>query len=176
MTEVVLNDAITELKQYTFAGCETLQTIDLSKIEKLGDYVFIECHSLPTADLSAAQSIGQYAFVYCKALETVKLNPDGCTVAEGAFTHCEKLFMVQNMAAVTEIDSYAFSHTALNSADLSGVKVLGDYVFMKEELTPFMVILGENLEELGDNPFALCALLPGGGHRLQRPAEGELQL
>ena len=160
MTEVVLGDAITELKPYTFAGCEVLQTIDLSKIVKLGDYVFIENHALQNVDLSATETIGEYAFVYCYDLENVKLNPAGCTVAEGAFTHCEKLATVENMGAVTQIDAYAFSYTDLKAADLSGAVKLGDYAFMKEELTPFMVILGSSLEELGDNPFALCAVAP----------------
>ncbi len=160
MTEVVLNDAITELPQYVFAGCETLQTIDLSKIVTLGDYAFIEGRALTNVDLSAAESIGAYAFVYCYGLESVTLNPSGSTVAEGAFAYCENLTKVQNMAAVTEIDSYAFSYTALTGADLTGAVKLGDYVFMKEELTPFKVTLGTALESLGDNPFALCQIEP----------------
>ena len=156
MTEVVLNDAITELKPYTFAGCETLQVIDLSKVVTVGDYAFIENHALQNVDLSAAETVGEYAFVYCKALENVKLNPNGCTLAEGAFTHCEVLKNVENMGAVTEIDGYVFSYTALEGADLIGAVTVGDYAFMKETLTPFTVILGENLEVLGDNPFAFC--------------------
>ena len=160
MTEVVLNDTITELPQYAFAGCETLQTIDLSKLVKLGDYAFIECHNLSAVNLSSAESIGQYAFVYCRALENVVLNPNGCTVAEGAFTYCETLVNVENMAAVKEFGNYAFSYTALTGADLTGAEKLGDYVFMKEELTPFTVKLGEDLVSLGDNPFALCQVEP----------------
>ena len=158
MTEVVLNENITELPQYVFAGCETLQTIDLSKITKVGDYAFIECHNLTGADLSAAESIGQYAFVYCDALESVTLRAEGTTIGEGAFSYCESLSAVRNMGAVTEIDGYAFSYTALTEADLTGAVSLGDYVFLKESLTPFTVKLGTALEKLGNNPFALCAV------------------
>ena len=160
MTEVVLNDAITELAAYTFAGCETLQIIDLSKIVNLGDYAFIECHGLTEADLSSAETIGQYAFVYCRALENVVLNPNGAKIAEGAFSYCETLANVENMASVKELDSYAFAFTALTGADLTGAEKLGDYVFMKEELTPFTVKLGTSLVRLGNNPFALCQLEP----------------
>ena len=160
MTEVVLNDAITELKPYTFAGCETLQVIDLSKVVTVGEYAFVENHALQNVDLSAAETVGEYAFVYCKALENVTLNPNGCILAEGAFTHCEALKNVENMGAVTEIAGYVFSHTALESADLTGAVTVGDYAFMKEELTPFTVTLGENLEVLGDNPFAFCDVAP----------------
>ena len=160
MTDVVLNDSITELKQYTFAGCETLVNIDLSKIVTLGDYAFIECHALGSADLSAAETIGEYAFVYCYALENLALNPNGTVLAEGAFTHCEDLTYVENMEAVTDVGAYSFSYTALNEADLTGAVNVGDYAFMKEELTPFKVTLGENLKTLGDNPFAMCKVEP----------------
>ena len=160
MTEVALNDAITVLPQYAFAGCETLQTIDLSKIADLGDYAFIECHSLTEADLSAAERIGQYTFVYCDALQTVKLNPNGSIIAEAAFSYCEALETVENMAAVTEIDNYAFAYTELTGADLTAAEKLGDYVFMKEALTPFAVKLGTSLVSLGNNPFALCQVEP----------------
>ena len=160
MTEVVLNDAITEIAQYAFAGCETLQTIDLSKIVTLGDYAFIECHNLPAADLTSAETIGQYAFVYCRALENVVLNPNGTKIAEGAFSYCETLTNVENMACVKEIGNYAFAMAALTGADLTGAETLGDYAFMKEELAPFAVTLGENLVSLGNNPFALCQVEP----------------
>ena len=160
MTQVVLNEHITELKQYTFAGCETLKDINLDKVTNVGDYAFIEGHALESVDLSAAEYVGKYAFVYCYDLVNVKLNPAGCAVAEGAFTHCEALNSVENMAAVTEFGPYSFSYTALTEADLTGAVKLGDYVFMKEALTPFKVTLGTALEELGDNPFALCQVAP----------------
>ena len=74
MKTVVLGDAITEVKPYTFAGCTGLTEINLDKITTVGEYAFTECESLKKADLSSATYIDKYAFVYNKSLTTVILN------------------------------------------------------------------------------------------------------
>ena len=56
------------------------------------------------------------------------------------------------------VGDYAFAYTAIVSVDLSGATYIGDFAFLKETLTPFEVILGENLADIGENPFALCKL------------------
>ena len=160
MTDVKLNDNITEIPQYTFAGCTALQNIDLSKIVTVGDYAFIENGALETVDLSSAESIGEYAFVYCKALKDVTLSETGTDIAEGTFSYCDVLTGAKNLNCAENIGAYAFAHSAVTEADLSGAVVIDDFAFLKEELTPFRVTLGEGLTTLGDNPFAMCLLEP----------------
>ena len=155
-----LNKQIVEIPAYAFAGCIALEDIDLSRIVTVGDYAFIENGALTKADLSAAESVGEYAFVYCKALTDLKLNSKGTTVAEGAFSYCETLEAVKNIQHSGSIGAYAFAYTAITDIDLSGAALIDDYAFLKEELTPFKVVLGEALTELGDNPFAMCQLQP----------------
>ena len=161
LQSVKLNDAITELPQYAFAGCISLNEIDLSGIVTIGDYAFIES-ALTSADLSAAETIGEYAFVSNKLLTDLTLNPAGVTIGEGAFSYCETLANVENMSGLRSADDYAFAYTAIVNADLTGAEELGEQVFLKEELTPFTVTLGENLQKLGDNPFAMCDVAPFG--------------
>ena len=160
LTDVALNDSITEIAPYAFAGCTALKNIDLSKIVTVGENAFIEAKSLVSLDLSAAEKIGDYAFVYCEGLESVKLNGKGTDLGEGAFSYCEGLTHVENLAASRNIDSYAFAYTAITEADLSGAVSIGDHAFLKAERTPFKVTLGTSLETLGSNPFALCVLEP----------------
>ena len=160
METVVLPEAITELKPYTFAGCSALESINLGKVTTVGDYAFTECGALKSADLSAATSIGEYAFVYNKALNGVTFNKEGATIGEGAFSYCEKLTSVSNLGKVTEIGNYAFAYSALTSADLTSAVSVGDHAFMKEEYTPFKVTFGTAVTTFGDNPFALCVLSP----------------
>ena len=160
LTDVVLNDSITEIPAYAFAGCVSLKNIDLSKIVKLGDYAFIEDASLVKVDLSSAESIGEYAFVYCEKLSDVTLSKNGTDLAEGAFTYCSALTAVKNLQFAKNIDGYAFAHTGIVEADLSGAVTLGDFVFLKAEFTPFKVKLGNALTGLGDNPFAMCLIEP----------------
>ena len=156
MTDVVLNDSITEIKPYTFSGCIALQNIDLSKIVTVGEYAFIENWALTNVDLSVAEEIGEYAFVYCDVLTNVKLNPAGVDIGEGAFSYCEVLEAPENLSAVKNIGSYAFAYTAITDINLAGAVSVDDFAFLKEELTPVTVVLGESLQTLGDNPFAMC--------------------
>ncbi len=158
LTTVVLGEKIKEIPQYAFADCKKLTTVNLAGIESIGDYAFSECRALATVDLSAAKTIGEGAFVYNSALTDVKLNEKGCTIGNNAFAECGVLANVANMNQVTSIGDYAFLNTALTSADLTAAEHIGTFAFMKPALTPFKVILGEDLETLGDNPFALCKL------------------
>ncbi len=157
LTDVILGDEVDEIAQYTFAGCEKLINIDLSKIQKIGDYAFMET-ALEKVDLSVAEQIGDYAFVDMDALHEVVLNPNGCNIGEGAFANDKALTNVENLSAAERIGDWAFAMTGLTSADLSGAVSIGTQAFLKEEMTPFQVTLSEKLEELGDNPFAMCQL------------------
>ena len=160
LKSVVLGEGITTLPQYAFAACEKLESINLSHITAIGEYCFKTDLALPAVDLSAATDIGKYAFVENSAMTTVKLNPEGSVIGEGAFAYSKELSVVENMDAVTRMDDYAFAYTGLTAADLASAKHVGTGVFMKEELTEFTVFLGNALESLGDNPFALCVLEP----------------
>ena len=155
LKDVTLGDAITDIASYAFAGCVSLENIDLSKVVAVADYAFIES-ALKHVDLSAATEIGEYAFVSNKQLTGVTLNPEGVDLDEGVFTECFELSEVKNMSGIRNLGDYAFVYTAVVEADLSGAESIGDQVFLKKELTPFKVTLGANLKTLGDNPFAMC--------------------
>ncbi len=160
LTDVKLSPDLKELKPYTFAGCVALKNINLENVQTVGDYAFMEC-GLETVNLSNAKEIGEYAFVQNNLLSSVTLKEKGCeTIGEGAFSYCTPLANVVNLNKVENIGDYAFAYTALTSVDLSAAVSIGKNAFMKEELTDFKVILGEELEVLGDNPFALCKLAP----------------
>lgn len=160
LVKVSLNDKITEVPQYAFAGCVALREINLSNIKVIGDYAFIEDAALISVDLSAAESVGKYAFVYCDALNDVQLNEAGTDILEGAFSYCSSLSQVKGIAFSQNIDSYAFAHTAIVEVDLTGAVSLGDFVFLKENFTPFKVVFGNAISTMGDNPFAMCVLSP----------------
>ena len=159
LIDVKLSDDITEIKQYTFAGCDALKTINLGKIKAIGEYAFMEC-GLENVDASAAKSVGDYAFVSNRLLNTVKLGEKTAEVGEGAFSYCDPLATVENLKCVETIGDYAFAYTAITSADLTSAVKIGRNVFIKETLTPFTVTLGEDIEKIADNPFAMCKVEP----------------
>lgn len=156
---VKLNSAITEIPQYAFADCIELSSINLENIVTIGDYAFMQ-DKLENVDLSMTESIGDYAFVANENLASVKFSEKYSTIGEGAFSYCEILASAENIQYVENIDDYGFAYTALVDVDLSGALSIGDMAFMKEEMTKFDVTLGDYLEEMGDNPFAMCDIEP----------------
>ncbi len=159
LVNVTLNPEIEEIPQYAFAGCDSIKNINLTAVTSIGDYAFMEC-GFENIDISCAETIGDYAFVSNRKLASVKFNAEGCDIGEGAFSYCDPLAAVENMAAVKNIGDYAFAYDALTEADLTGAETIGKNAFMKEELTPFKVTLGEDIEKIGDNPFAMCTVEP----------------
>ena len=159
LTTVKLGENLTEIPYMAFANCDSLTTVNLENVVTLGYAAFGET-DLTSADLSKAESIGDYAFTYCDKLDNVILNPIGSNVGEGAFSYCTKLGNIQHLNKIREIGNYAFAYTDVRRVNLECAISVGDFAFIKEELTPVEVILGENIVTLGDNPFALCKIGP----------------
>ncbi len=159
LVTITLNEKIKEIPKYAFAGCDALKNVNLTNIETIGEYAFMEC-GLETVDISNAETVGDYAFVSNRKLASVKLNEKGSELGEGTFSYCDPLATVENLSASEKIGDYAFAYVAITEADLTGAVSIGRNAFIKETLTPFKVILGEDLEKIGDNPFAMCKLEP----------------
>ena len=159
LTAVTLGEELTEIADSAFYYCESLTAINLDKIERIGDYAFAET-AISSANLTSAEKIGEYAFTNCTELTSVTLGSEVKTISEGAFAYCESLGSVGSLAAVEYIGSYAFAYTDISSADLTSAKYIGDLAFIKESATDFTLTLGEELSDIGENPFAFCRIKP----------------
>ncbi|MBQ6884802.1 MAG: leucine-rich repeat protein [Clostridia bacterium] len=159
LVSVNLSDNITEIKPYTFAGCDALKQINLDNVETIGEYAFMEC-GLESVDASKSEKIEKYAFVSNRLLTSLKLCEKTKEIGEGAFSYCDPLVTVENLNCVENIGDYAFAYTAITSADLTAAVKIGRNVFIKETLTPFTVVLGDDIEKIADNPFAMCKVEP----------------
>ena len=159
LTTVKLGDKITEVPYMAFANCDSLTTVNLENVVTIGYAAFGESN-LTTANLSKAENIGDYAFTYCENLNNVVLNPIGSDIGEGAFSYCSSLNDIQHFNKIRNIGHYAFAYTDVRDINLECAITVGDLAFIKEEMTPVSVSLGENIETLGDNPFALCQIGP----------------
>ncbi|MBQ8545495.1 MAG: leucine-rich repeat protein [Clostridia bacterium] len=159
LTTVTLGKKLTEISANAFMNCTALTSINLENVKVIGLQAFAEA-PLVLINLSSCEVVGNYAFVNCKELTTVVFGTNGAAVNEGAFAYAESLTNIENLDKVKSISAYAFAYTALTSADLSSCVSIGDWAFLKESLTDFEVTLGDALQELGDNPFAMCKLAP----------------
>ena len=159
LKSVTLGNGLTAIPDGAFQGCTALESINLSGIKTIGMRALAET-ALKTVDLSAAESIGATAFAYATELKQVTLNPNGVRVEDNAFQSCELLEKVDNLSKATHVGAYAFAFTALTEADLTSAEFVGAHAFMKETMTDFKVVLGTALTDMGDNPFAMCHLVP----------------
>lgn len=159
LIDVKLGSEIKSIPEYAFAGCASIKNINLENIEKINAYAFMEC-GFEEIDLSATKEISEYAFVSNRLLASVKLGENPTVIGEGAFSYCDPLANIENLASVEKIGDYAFAYTAITEADLTGAVSIGKNAFLKENVTEFKVTLGEKLSYLGDNPFAMCVVDP----------------
>ncbi len=161
LEKVTLGKNLQTVPYMAFAGCDKLVSINLGNVVSIGETAFSET-AIKTADLSSAKEIGKYAFSASTELTSVTFNRDGVNIEEGAFSECEKLENTQNFDRIKNIGAYAFAYTNIRSAVLTNAVSVGDYAFIKEEITSytFELELGEKIKTLGDNPFAMCKLAP----------------
>ncbi len=150
--------SLTEIADSAFYNCIALDSVTFANIAKIGKNAFAYT-ALKSADLSKVTEIGEYAFTGTETLTSVKFA-EGAKVGEGAFGYCTALTTLTNADKISSVGDYGFAYSALTSIDLSGAEFIGSHAFIKEEKTPFTVVLGEKLTDIGDNPFAMCVLEP----------------
>ena len=160
LEEVILGDAVTVIADYAFTRCKKLTSIDLSKVTEIGEYAFAESGISGSITLSEVTTIGNYAFSDCYGLTEVVLGENATKVGNYAFYYCESIAKISGIENLTDIGDYAFAYTAITEANLESAVNVGDHAFMKNESTKFTVTLGENIETLGENPFANCIIKP----------------
>ncbi len=159
LVNVTLSKNIKEIPKYAFAGCDSLKNINLTGVKEIREYAFMEC-GLENVDISGAEIIEKYAFVSNRKLAAVKLREKGCEIGEGTFSYCDPLKNIENLSHAKVIGDYAFAYIAITDIDLTDAENVGKNAFMKENLTSIKVTLGDKLELLSDNPFAMCKVAP----------------
>ena len=158
LKSVKSGSALTEIADSAFYNCIALESMTFANIAKIGNNAFAYT-ALKSLDLSKVAEIGEYAFMGNEVLTTVRFA-DGAKIGEGAFGYCTALTNLEGDEKIASVGDYGFAYSAVTSIDLSGAEFIGAHAFIKEEKTPFKVILGEKLTNIGDNPFAMCVIEP----------------
>lgn len=137
LKEIVHMEKIGTAWNYAFAGCTSLQSIDITGLHVTGVDVFAGCTSLSNVVSGYYTAIGEGMFANCTALESITLQ--ATTISDGAFNNCGNLKSVKFEAyskapidVVFSIGAYAFQNcSALNSVNFDGnpVSKLGDMAF-----------------------------------------------
>lgn len=161
LTELVIPSDITEVKPYTFVGCNSITSITIGDhVTKIGAMAFMNTTPTSVSVANSVQTIERYAFSGCLNLETVNI-PEGLTqISDYMFSSCGKLQSITIPESVQSIGDRAFSYCkALQSITIPGsVTSIGDAAFEScVGLTE--VTIPENVTEIGGSLFSHCASL-----------------
>ena len=133
VTDLVIPDGITEVKDYAFIYCSGLTSVIIPEgVTSIGNSAFYGCSGLTSVIIpEGVTSIGNSAFRDCSGLTSV-IIPEGVTSIGGyAFQSCSGLTSVMIPQGVTSIGHSAFSYC-------SGLT---------------SIVLGDGIEEFGGNSY-----------------------
>ena len=133
LTEVVIEDGVTEIGKDVFQGCVGLTNVTIpDSVKKIGTWSFYMCKGLKNVDIPANMEIGDSSFRQ-SGLEQVTVS--GGSVGNYAFHRSEDLKKI------------SINCETIGEEAFSGCDSLTD------------ITLGENVKTLGDKAFYTCDAL-----------------
>ena len=115
-----IDDELTEIKYYSFRGCNKLQEVSLPLVTKLVQEEFLECYKLTAFDFSNIRKIGLRTFKSCGFTEVN--GPLVTYIDVGAFSSCQSLVKAA-FPKVTYIGSGAFEYCNKLSSLIVGTEL-----------------------------------------------------
>lgn len=110
ITEIKINESITEIGDYVFAGCSNLSSIIIpNTVTSIGISAFLRCSSLKNIELpNKITRLETNVFQYCTDLTEIVIPEKVVNIASYVFDGCTNLKDVQIPDGVTVINSYTF--------------------------------------------------------------------
>ena len=162
LTELVISEGITEIRNYAFYGCKSLVKVTVSgSVTSIGDYTFYNCESLTSVTLGeSVTSIGYESFMNCSSLASVTIGNRITSFGDEAFRGCSSLTSVTIGESAVSIGFGAFMDcTSLTSIHIpDGVEIIPSNAFYNCTSLA-TVILGKGVTEIYDDAFFGCSAL-----------------
>lgn len=133
VTNLVIPTTITEIKPYTFLGCNSTSITIPNSVTSIGEGAFADCDAISSITIpNSVVSIGAGAFSGCDALSSITIPNSVSSIDEDTFNGCLALTSVTIPNSVKSIGSYAFAHCyKLKSISIGeSVKSIGENVFL----------------------------------------------
>lgn len=181
---IVLPDSITTIEEYAFADCQALTDVHMpASLDSIGDFAFQDCSKLPEMDLAATAltKIGKKAFEGCVSLAAIEIPSTLTTVDQQAFLDDTALERVNYHGTIDQWANINFrnpNNSTIIFAASNPLSYAGDLYINGElvtearittaEVSPYAfncctnlvrVVIGENVEYIGQNAFSECKKL-----------------
>ena len=138
LKKVILNNTVTTITEYMFAGNIKLESVVLSP---------------------SVTKIDSFAFDYIDTLKSISFNGQ-CglkEIGDNAFNECINLTSADIFTDIVSIGDYAFYHTGITYFSPSyDIEYIGEYAFAKSKLVEVQFGLQDSLKEIGKYAFAHC--------------------
>lgn len=162
VTNLIIEEGITDLSSYAFSGFENLLTVTLPEtLVSIGRETFSGCTALENVYLpESVNTISVCAFSDCSALTTIIMPKHMETIKMKAFYECRSLEMIEIPEGITELETSVFQNCSnlMSVSFPESLNRIGNSTFngcgnLKE------ITLPSNVAEIGDGAFRGCGSL-----------------
>lgn len=147
---------VTVIAEGAFAKNKILKHIDLRNVSRIGAFAFQECTNLETVIMSNVTVIEKGAFEFCRSLHSVTFGAV-TDIGDSAFSFCAMLNIPEIPRSIQNIGASAFSHTAIQRADLHWLKEIPPHLLSYCTSLTYADISGA--ESIGEGSFEGCRTL-----------------
>lgn len=106
ITNIVIPNSVTSIKDYTFDGCSGLTSVKIhNSVTSIGTCAFSDCSGLTSISIpNSVTVIGRNAFYCCSALTSVNLPSSIISIEYATFYGCSSLKSIDIPSSVTSIE------------------------------------------------------------------------
>ncbi|MCM1507835.1 MAG: leucine-rich repeat protein [Ruminococcus flavefaciens] len=160
ITEIVIEDGITNVSANSFKNCKYLKKVTLpNSVTSIENEAFNGCAKLTSINIPAnLETVGRKSFENCTDLTTPMIFPETLKSVEyGAFSGCSSLTTASFPSSLTSIPDYLFANCSnLENVSISdGITEIKPYAFSRCEKLPD-ITLPNTLTTIEEGAFQYC--------------------
>ena len=154
LSEVVIQDGVTEIGNNAFAYCTALASVTIpDSVTRIGSCAFHHCEALKSVDIPADAVLGYWAFRWSGLSGELTINNK--EIGAQAFYACKKLEKVTINSETVGQRAFEFC-TGLKTVVLNeGLKIIGERAF-KNCTAMTSIVIPKSVISIGDGAFTSC--------------------
>ncbi len=155
VTEIVIPEGITEIKDYSFFGFDSLKSVTITNgVTEIGTGAFEGCSSLEKITIPEGVTyIGSWSFDGCKSLKSINIPKSLTTIGVNTFGNCVSLEAVY----ITDISNWCSIDFYVDEF-ISNPLYYANNLYLNGELVTELVI-PDDVTEIKRNAFCNCTSL-----------------
>ena len=161
VTEAVIPDSVTSIKDEAFKGCKGLTSITIpDSVTSIGVRAFKDCSSLTSITIpDSVTSIGDWAFYGCSSLTNITIPDSVTSIGDSAFNGCSSLTSITISDSVTSIGSSVFENTLWLENYSNDFVIVANGCLIKYKGKDSCISIPDSVTSIGNWAFSGCSSL-----------------